>query len=91
MSSKDILKLIEDKQVEFIKGWFSESLPKANINKLSLLRLDGDLYSSTMDSLNNLYKKVSKGGFVIVDDYYDWPECKELFKILEMNIRLPVK
>ena len=63
-------------QVIFIKGWFHESLPKANIKKLSLLRLDGDLYSSTMDSLNNLYKKVSKGGFVIVDDYNDWPECK---------------
>ena len=67
----------EDKQVVFIKGWFSESLPKANINKLSLLRLDGDMYTSTMDSLNNLYKKVSKGGFVIVDDYNDWPECKK--------------
>jgi hypothetical protein len=67
----------EDEQVVFIKGWFSESLPKANIKKLSLLRLDGDLYSSTMDSLNNLYNKVSKGGYVIVDDYNDWPECKK--------------
>ena len=24
----------------------------------------------------NLYHKVSKGGYVIIDDYYDWPECK---------------
>ncbi|MDC1353117.1 TylF/MycF family methyltransferase [Pelagibacteraceae bacterium] len=65
---------LNDNQVVYIKGWFSESLPKAPINKLALLRLDGDLYHSTMDSLNNLYHKVSKGGYVIVDDM-DWPEC----------------
>ena len=65
---------LNDNQVVYIKGWFSESLPKAPINKLALLRLDGDMYHSTMDSLNNLYHKVSNGGYVIVDDM-DWPEC----------------
>ena len=64
-----------DDQVKFLKGWFSDSLPKAPIKSIAILRLDGDLYSSTMDSLNNLYHKVSKGGFIIVDEYYDWPEC----------------
>ncbi len=34
------------------------------------------MYSSTMDSLSNLYHKVSKGGYVIVDDYYSWPSCR---------------
>ena len=38
--------------------------------------MDGDLYSSTMDSLNNLYNKLSLGGYVLIDEYYDWPECK---------------
>ena len=67
---------LNDDQVVFVKGWFSESLPNAPIKKISLLRLDGDLYHSTMDGLKNLYHKVSRGGYVIVDDYYDWPECK---------------
>ena len=66
-----------DEQVEFLKGWFCDTLPEAPIEKLSILRLDGDLYHSTMDSLKNLYKKVSKGGYVIVDDYYSWPSCKK--------------
>ena len=70
---------LNDNQVVFIKGWFNESLPKAKIKKLALLRLDGDLYHSTMDSLNNLYHKVSKGGYVIVDDM-DWPECARAIK-----------
>jgi len=39
--------------------------------------LDGDMYSSTMDALKNLYPKVSKGGYVIVDDYYSWPSCRQ--------------
>jgi O-methyltransferase len=34
-----------------------------------VLRLDGDMYGSTMDALNNLYPKLSSGGFCIIDDY----------------------
>lgn len=58
-----------DDQVQFLPGWFRDSLPLAPVARLALLRLDGDLYSSTMDALTHLYPKVSTGGYVIVDDY----------------------
>ena len=58
-----------DDQVVFLKGWFKDTLPTAPIEKLAILRLDGDMYESTMDALNNLYPKLSKGGFCIIDDY----------------------
>lgn len=58
-----------DNQVVFLKGWFKDTLPTAPIEKLAILRLDGDLYESTMDALVNLYPKLSIGGYVIVDDY----------------------
>ena len=58
-----------DQQVVFLKGWFKDTLPTAPIDKLALMRLDGDTYESTMDALNNLYPKLSKYGFCIVDDY----------------------
>ncbi|GGG58727.1 TylF/MycF family methyltransferase [Paenibacillus radicis (ex Gao et al. 2016)] len=58
-----------DRQVTFLKGWFKDTLPVAPITQLAIARLDGDMYSSTMDSLNNLYPKLSIGGFLIVDDY----------------------
>lgn len=67
--------LLDDK-VHFVKGWFSESLPTAPIEKISILRLDGDYYSSTMDALQALYDKVSPGGYVIVDDYNAFAGCK---------------
>ena len=61
--------LLLDDQVKFLQGWFKDTLPTAPIERIAVLRLDGDLYESTMDSLNNLYHRVSPGGFVIIDDY----------------------
>ncbi len=65
-----------DGQVVFLKGWFKDTLPHAPIEKLAVLRLDGDMYGSTMDALMNLYPKLSKGGFCIIDDYA-LPGCKK--------------
>lgn len=66
-----------DEQVRFLEGWFKDALPQAPFRKLAVMRLDGDLYESTMDALNNLYPKLSAGGYVIVDDYYSILACKE--------------
>ena len=66
-----------DHNVKFVKGWFKDSLPYAPIEKLALLRLDGDLYESTMDALNALYHKVVANGYVVVDDYGILPQCSE--------------
>ena len=59
-----------DNNVIFLKGWFKDTLPKAPIEKISILRLDGDMYESTIDAIENLYYKLSIGGYCIVDDYY---------------------
>jgi len=65
-----------DQQVKFLVGWFKDTLLTAPIKSIAVLRLDGDLYESTMDALNPLYAKVTTGGFIIVDDYYSCPPCK---------------
>jgi hypothetical protein len=65
-----------DSQVVFLKGWFKDTLPHAPIEKLAVLRLDGDMYGSTMHALANLYPKLSKSGFCIIDDY-GLPACKK--------------
>jgi O-methyltransferase len=66
-----------DGQVRFLKGWFKDSLPSAPVGRLAVLRLDGDLYESTTDTLVHLYPKVSSGGFVIVDDYLGIAACRQ--------------
>ncbi len=64
-----------DNKVKFLKGWFKDTLPNAPMEKLSLIRLDGDMYESTMDGLVNLYPKLSPGGYIIIDDYGAIPAC----------------
>ncbi len=58
-----------DERVVFLEGWFKDTLPAAPIDRLAVLRLDGDMYESTIEALDALYDKVSPGGFVIIDDY----------------------
>lgn len=58
-----------DDQVRFLKGWFKDTLASAPIERLAILRLDGDMYQSTMETFVSLYDKLSVGGYVIVDDY----------------------
>jgi O-methyltransferase len=65
-----------DDQVVFLMGWFKDTLPNAPMEKIAVLRLDGDMYGSTMDALVNLYPKLSKGGFCVIDDYA-LPGCKK--------------
>lgn len=65
-----------DQQVRFLPGWFNETLAAAPIERLSVLRADGDMYGSTIDILNALYPKLAIGGFAIIDDYGAVPACK---------------
>jgi len=59
-----------------IKGYFSDTLPAAiEQNKFrcfSVLRLDGDLYQSTWESLEYLYPYLNDEGVIIVDDFLSW-------------------
>lgn len=71
----DRYQLLSD-QVRFVSGWFSESLPRCPVRELAVLRIDGDLFESTRDVLENLYPKLSPGGYVIVDDYAILEPCR---------------
>jgi O-methyltransferase len=65
-----------DERVRFVKGFFSDTLPTLDVEPLALLRLDGDMYESTIVALDALYPKLSSGGFVIVDDFGAAPACR---------------
>lgn len=53
--------------VKFVKGWFSDTL-KTIKEPVSILRVDGDTYQSTLDTLH-LEKNIPSGGFIIMDDW----------------------
>lgn len=66
-----------DEQVCFLPGWFRETLPTAEIDRLALMRLDGDMYESTYVALESLFPKLSQGGYVIIDDYGACTGCQK--------------
>ena len=64
------------RQVVFVKGFFRDTLPSLDAGPFSLIRLDGDMYESTIIALDSLYPKLTPGGYVIIDDYGAILQCK---------------
>ncbi|KAL3418156.1 hypothetical protein PVAG01_09871 [Phlyctema vagabunda] len=73
--------LLLEERVHFHVGYFQFSLPRVRADlvqrqrRLAVLRLDGDMYESTLDELFNLYDLVSVGGFILIDDW-SIPVCR---------------
>ena len=71
---------VDTSNVAYVEGYFNESIPALIKNNpeltFSVIRLDGDTYFSTMDAIKELYPRLNKGGFIIIDDYIDWIGCK---------------
>jgi O-methyltransferase len=66
-----------DDRVRFLPGWFKDTLQDAPIDRIAVLRIDGDLYESTIQALDALYPRLSPQGFCIIDDYHDLKPCRE--------------
>ncbi|WP_448463608.1 TylF/MycF/NovP-related O-methyltransferase [Mycolicibacterium sp. XJ870] len=66
-----------DDRVHFLPGWFKDTLHDAPIDRIAVLRLDGDLYESTIQALDALYPRLSPGGFCVIDDYYAIEACRQ--------------
>lgn len=67
---------LDPNRVHWLVGFFNDTIARAPISRISLLRLDGDMFQSTMQVLEALYPKLSPGGFLVVDDYGYFPQCK---------------
>ena len=62
--------------VEFLPGYFEDTLHKVANRRWAICRLDGDSYGATQTCLETLYPNLSAGGYLIVDDYYVLEECR---------------
>jgi O-methyltransferase len=66
-----------DEHVRFLAGWFRDTLTGLGQERWSLIRLDGDMYESTLLALEHLYPRLSPGGYVLIDDYGALATCRE--------------
>jgi O-methyltransferase len=62
------LNLLDD-TINFVVGDFKDTVPKTDISKIAILRLDSDYYDATLIMLEKYYFKIVKGGYIIIDDY----------------------
>jgi O-methyltransferase len=58
-----------ERGVEFIPGFFEQTLARMTGRRWALIRLDADTYEPTREALRCLYPRLSMGGYLIVDDY----------------------
>ena len=74
-----------------VPGWFNETLPPPSLRRISFLRLDGDMYESTIGPLRTLYPLVAAGGVVYIDDYGSFAGCAKAVNeyLLELGIEKP--
>jgi O-methyltransferase len=91
-----VMPRIDDPRVEFVKGWFENTIPPfardfSTRNRL-LLHVDSDLYGSAMLALVHFAPFMSKGTLLIFDEFYDREnEFKALMdwqKICRKNFRI---
>ena len=75
-----------DDDVVFLQGLFQDTLPLLKAERFALLRLDGDMYESTIVALTNLYPRLSPGGFVIIDDYGAIEACRKAVTDYRINM-----
>ena len=62
-----------DKHLRFVKGMVEDTIPATIPDRIAILRLDTDFYSSTKHELEHLYPRLSPGGILIIDDYGAFP------------------
>lgn len=67
-------------QVVLYPGWFKDTLPAFVANqteKVRLINIDCDLYSSTCTVLNKIYPLLQTGAILVFDEYLGYPGYEE--------------
>lgn len=60
-----------------VKGRFQDTLPRAAVERIAVLHIDGDWYESVKTCLIHLYDRVSPGGVIQLDDYGCWAGARK--------------
>ena len=62
---------LPSENIIYVKGWFEDTVPASRdrIDKVAILRIDGDWYESVDTCLKGLFDKVTTNGYIIIDDY----------------------
>lgn len=79
--------------VNFVPGFFEDTLPQLPARRWAVARLDGDSYDATRLGLEALYPNLAEGGYVVIDDYLPLEDCRRAVEDFrrERNITEPIE
>lgn len=79
-------------KMNFVVGDVLATIPDNVPSQIALLHLDTDWYKSTKHELEHLYPLVSKGGYIVVDDYGHWSGSRKAVDeyLAEHSIKTPM-
>jgi hypothetical protein len=66
-----------ERHLHFVQGKVETTLPNEAPDKIALLRLDTDWYTSTLHELEHLYPRLCSNGVLIIDDYGWWQGARQ--------------
>jgi hypothetical protein len=64
-------------RIHFHPGKVEDTIPEQAPDRIALLRLDTDWYESTKHELEHLYRRLSPGGVLIIDDFGSWDGARK--------------
>ena len=75
------IRILKLDNIKIIEGLFQKTVPKFFANydqKISAVNMDCDLYDSYKTVLPVIYKKLEKGGYIHIDEYFSikYPGCR---------------
>lgn len=62
--------------IKLVKGLFEDTVPREDIQSISLAHIDCDWYDPVKYCLEFCAKKLNRGGIIVVDDYHDYGGCR---------------
>ncbi len=76
-STNGVIPKMEFEEISFVKGWFEDTLPEFlsthKDEKIKIIHLDADLYSSTKYVLDQVYDHLSIGTIILFDELTHFP------------------
>lgn len=67
----------EENEVRPVQGRYDQTLASPAIYEVALAHIDCDWYASVLTCLKALEPKLVEGGRLVMDDYYDFPGCRD--------------
>jgi hypothetical protein len=64
-------------RVHFVEGVVEDTIPDSAPERIALLRLDTDWYSSTKHELTHLFPRLERRGVLLIDDYGHWSGARQ--------------